>query len=124
MIKVLVGETAVPAIHRLEQVSSEEKVGSLAENLMEALREHPDVEKKVNSSVLLSSPVTSDLTARTVYPRLKPPRGVLANEDRHSRFSAVYQLNPNQSYPVMLLLQTNVINLTNQCGNSQQKSKQ
>ena len=41
------GETAVPAIHRLEQVSSEEKVGSLAENLMEALREHPDVEKKV-----------------------------------------------------------------------------
>lgn len=48
MIKVLVGETAVPAIHRLEQVSSEEKVGSLAENLMEALREHPDVEKKVN----------------------------------------------------------------------------
>lgn len=41
------GETAVPAIHRLEQVSSEEKVGSLAENLMEALREHPDGEKKV-----------------------------------------------------------------------------
>jgi len=57
---VLVGETAVPAIHRLEQVSSEEKVGSLAENLMEALREHPDVEKKVNSSVLLMlSPVIS-----------------------------------------------------------------
>ena len=41
------GKTAVPAIHRLEQVSSEEKVGSLAENLMEALRDHPDVEKKV-----------------------------------------------------------------------------
>ena len=37
----------MPAIHRLEQVSSEEKVGSLAENLMEALREHPDGEKKV-----------------------------------------------------------------------------
>lgn len=49
----------MPAIHRLEQVSSEEKVGSLAENLMEALREHPDVEKKVNSRVLLSSPSTS-----------------------------------------------------------------
>ena len=56
---MLVGETAVPAIHRLEQVSSEEKVGSLAENLMEALREHPDVEKKVNSCFLLLSPVTS-----------------------------------------------------------------
>lgn len=48
MFQVLVGESAVPAIHRLEQVSSEEKVGSLAENLMEALREHPDVEKKVS----------------------------------------------------------------------------
>ncbi|XP_074621519.1 E3 ubiquitin-protein ligase UBR4-like isoform X3 [Acropora palmata] len=46
--QILVGESAVPAIHRLEQVSSEEKVGSLAENLMEALRDHPDVEKKVS----------------------------------------------------------------------------
>ena len=45
--QVLVGQTAVPSIHRLEQVSSEEKVGSLAENLLEALREHPDVEMKV-----------------------------------------------------------------------------
>ena len=42
------GESAVPAIHRLEQVSTEEKVGSLAENLLEALRDHPDVEKKVS----------------------------------------------------------------------------
>ena len=40
----------MPAIHRLEQVSSEEKVGSLAENLMEALRDHPDVEKKVSAT--------------------------------------------------------------------------
>lgn len=48
VLQVLVGETAVPAIHRLEQVSSEEKVGSLAENLMEALRENPEVEKKVS----------------------------------------------------------------------------
>ena len=61
---MLVGETAVPAIHRLEQVSSEEKVGSLAENLMEALREHPDVEKKVNSSVILLTPVASERNAR------------------------------------------------------------
>ena len=47
-LQVLVGESAVPAIHRLEQVSTEEKVGSLAENLLEALRDHPDVEKKVS----------------------------------------------------------------------------
>ena len=37
----------MPCIHRLEQVSSEEMVGSLAENLMEALRENPKVEEKV-----------------------------------------------------------------------------
>ena len=43
----------MPVIHRLEQVSSEEKVGSLAENLMEALREHPDVEKKVSFTQLI-----------------------------------------------------------------------
>lgn len=110
LIKVLVGETAVPAIHRLEQVSSEEKVGSLAENLMEALREHPDVEKKVNSSVLMSSSITSDLSERTGYPRLQPPRGVSATDERSFLFSAVYQLNPNQSYPVILLLQPNIIN--------------
>ena len=48
LLQVLVGESAVPAIHRLEQVSTEEKVGSLAENLLEALRDHPDVEKKVS----------------------------------------------------------------------------
>lgn len=47
-LQVLVGESAVPAIHRLEQVSTEEKIGSLAENLLEALRDHPDVEKKVS----------------------------------------------------------------------------
>ena len=39
--------------HRLEQVSSEESVGSLAENLIEALRENPEVAKIVcvNSTV-------------------------------------------------------------------------
>lgn len=100
MIKVLVGETAVPAIHRLEQVSSEEKVGSLAENLMEALTEHPDVEKKVNSSVLLLSPITSNLNARSVCPQLKPPCGVSATKERRSLFIAVYQLHSNQSYLV------------------------
>ena len=52
-LQVLVGESAVPAIHRLEQVSTEEKVGSLAENLLEALRDHPDVEKKVSWSIQL-----------------------------------------------------------------------
>nr|XP_006813905.1 PREDICTED: E3 ubiquitin-protein ligase UBR4 [Saccoglossus kowalevskii] len=43
----LVGDECVPAIHRLEQVSSEEGVGSLAENLMEALKDNPSVAKKI-----------------------------------------------------------------------------
>ncbi|CAB3995920.1 E3 ubiquitin- ligase UBR4 [Paramuricea clavata] len=47
--QLAVSETAVPTIHRLEQVSSEEKVGSLAENLMEALKEHPDAKTKVTA---------------------------------------------------------------------------
>lgn len=89
---MLVGETAVPAIHRLEQVSSEEKVGSLAENLMEALTEHPDVEKKVNLSVFH---ITSKLNARSVCPQLKP-----ATKETRSLFIAVCQLHPNQSYLV------------------------
>ena len=38
--------------HRLEQVSSAESVGSLAENLVEALRENPIVAKKVRSMAL------------------------------------------------------------------------
>lgn len=33
----------IPIIHRLEQVSSDEHVGSLAENLLEALRTNPTV---------------------------------------------------------------------------------
>eukprot|EP00794_Sanderia_malayensis_P006454 gene6454-7186_t len=44
----LVGtEENIALLHRLEQVSSEENVGTLAENLIEALRENPDVAKKV-----------------------------------------------------------------------------
>lgn len=46
-------ETAVPLIHRLEQVSSEEKIGSLAENLMEALKEHPEAKTKVRKYIFL-----------------------------------------------------------------------
>lgn len=49
--QLAVSETAIPTIHRLEQVSSEEKVGSLAENLMEALKEHPDAKAKVHLTV-------------------------------------------------------------------------
>lgn len=44
----LVGNKCIPAIHRLEQISSEEGIGSLAENLMEALKTNPEVAKKID----------------------------------------------------------------------------
>ena len=34
----------------MEQVSSDEGIGTLAENLLEALREHPDVNKKIDAA--------------------------------------------------------------------------
>lgn len=47
----------VGLLHHLEQVSSEEMVGSLAENLMEALRVFPDGKKKVCEFIYLFCPV-------------------------------------------------------------------
>lgn len=40
----------IPIIHRLEQVSSDEHVGSLAENLLEALRTNPAVAKRIEDA--------------------------------------------------------------------------
>ncbi|XP_039765320.1 protein purity of essence isoform X3 [Pararge aegeria] len=45
--QMLVCEKAIPIVHRLEQVSSGEHVGSLAENLLEALRSQPQCAAKV-----------------------------------------------------------------------------
>ncbi|XP_042144242.1 E3 ubiquitin-protein ligase UBR4-like isoform X1 [Ixodes scapularis] len=45
--QLLVSAECIPIIHRLEQVSSDEHVGSLAENLMEALKENPNVAQKI-----------------------------------------------------------------------------
>lgn len=44
---MLVCEKVIPIVHRLEQVSSGEHVGSLAENLLEALRSQPQCAAKV-----------------------------------------------------------------------------
>nr|CAB3267470.1 E3 ubiquitin-protein ligase UBR4-like [Phallusia mammillata] len=43
----LVGDVAIPALHRLEQISSEEGIGPHAENVLEALQEHPEVAKRI-----------------------------------------------------------------------------
>ncbi|KAG6463209.1 hypothetical protein O3G_MSEX013740 [Manduca sexta] len=45
--QMLVCEKVIPIVHRLEQVSSGEHVGSLAENLLEALRSQPQCAAKI-----------------------------------------------------------------------------
>ncbi|KAG8431951.1 hypothetical protein GDO86_019058 [Hymenochirus boettgeri] len=46
----LIGTDSITNLHKLEQVSSDEGIGTLAENLLEALREHPDVNKKIDAA--------------------------------------------------------------------------
>ena len=44
----MVAATVIPQLHLLEQVSSTvHHIGTLAEKLLEALRENPDCDKKV-----------------------------------------------------------------------------
>lgn len=48
--KVLIGTDSITNLHKLEQVSSDEGIGTLAENLLEALREHSDVNLKIEAA--------------------------------------------------------------------------
>ncbi|XP_061716898.1 protein purity of essence isoform X2 [Cydia pomonella] len=48
--QMLVCEKVIPIVHRLEQVSSGEHVGSLAENLLEALKSQPQCAAKVQEA--------------------------------------------------------------------------
>ena len=48
--QVLIGTDSITSLHKLEQVSSDEGIGTLAENLLEALREHPDVNRKIDAA--------------------------------------------------------------------------
>lgn len=43
-----VAANCIPAIHRLEQISSDQHVGSVAENLLEALRDDPSIAVQVS----------------------------------------------------------------------------
>ncbi|MEQ2163900.1 hypothetical protein GOODEAATRI_001011, partial [Goodea atripinnis] len=47
---VLIGTDSITNLHKLEQVSSDEGIGTLAENLLEALREHRDVNLKIEAA--------------------------------------------------------------------------
>ncbi|XP_057678820.1 E3 ubiquitin-protein ligase UBR4 isoform X1 [Corythoichthys intestinalis] len=48
--QVLIGTDSIPNLHKLEQVSSDEGIGTLAENLLEALREHSEVNLKIEAA--------------------------------------------------------------------------
>lgn len=43
----LIAKFCIPVLHKLEQVSSDQHVGTLAENLLDALKTNPDAAKKV-----------------------------------------------------------------------------
>ena len=58
----LVGRDVIPVLHKLEHVSSDEHIGSLAENLMEALRTNPRVAEKVGSLCNINSLIMTFLT--------------------------------------------------------------
>ncbi|MGH0168045.1 UNVERIFIED_CONTAM: hypothetical protein FKN15_073672 [Acipenser sinensis] len=46
----LIGTDSITNLHKLEQVSSDEGIGTLAENLLDALREHPEVNLKIDAA--------------------------------------------------------------------------
>ncbi|XP_078094991.1 E3 ubiquitin-protein ligase UBR4 isoform X5 [Mustelus asterias] len=48
--QMLIGTDSITNLHKLEQVSSDEGIGTLAENLLEALREHPEVNRKIEAA--------------------------------------------------------------------------
>lgn len=45
--QVLISRDCIPVVHGLEQVSSDARVGTLAENLLEAIKQHPSVAEKI-----------------------------------------------------------------------------
>ncbi|TRY87094.1 hypothetical protein DNTS_009169 [Danionella cerebrum] len=47
---MLIGTDSITNLHKLEQVSSDEGIGTLAENLLEALREHVEVNLKIDAA--------------------------------------------------------------------------
>lgn len=45
--QVLISRDCIPVVHGLEQGSSDARVGTLAENLLEAIKQHPSVAEKI-----------------------------------------------------------------------------
>ena len=48
-IQQLIGKDIIPVLHKLEQVSSDEHIGTFAENLIEALKENEQVKARVSA---------------------------------------------------------------------------
>ena len=66
-------------VHRLEQISSDEHVGSLAENLLEALRDDPVLDKRVQSTRAQTRQEKKQLAMKTRMKELQK-LGLRANE--------------------------------------------
>ena len=49
-IQQQIGKDIIPVLHKLEQVSSDEHIGTMAENLMEALKENHQVKARVSGT--------------------------------------------------------------------------
>ncbi|RXG56207.1 E3 ubiquitin-protein ligase UBR4 [Armadillidium vulgare] len=69
----------IQSIHSLEQISSDEHVGSLAENLLEALRDDPSIAKKVQEIRQLTRQEKKHLAMKTRRKELEK-LGLRANE--------------------------------------------
>lgn len=49
--QLLIGAECIPILHKLEQASSDKHIGTMAENLLEALKKNPEVSAKVRTSM-------------------------------------------------------------------------
>lgn len=103
---MLIGTDSISNLHKLEQVSSDEGIGTLAENLLEALREHAEVNLKIDAArretraekkrmamaMRQKALGTLGMTVSMAHPFLCVLVRNLKNEDRTSSWS-------NFSYP-------------------------
>ena len=61
------GNHLIPILHKLEQVSSDKHIGTMAENLMEALKTNPVVAAKVNITSRVSDIMVGGIDTYGVY---------------------------------------------------------
>ena len=73
--QLLVGETLIPLLHKLEHVASQGNIGSLAENLMEALAKNSTVAQKVAPQLLAQENTDAACSQVIIFYRRSPKCG-------------------------------------------------